>query len=65
MSTGMDYKSTCTDWANFLRDIIKVWYIKYSANIEFDGIVEIDESLFGSRIKYHRGDPKVGLRVWV
>ena len=31
---------------------------------KFSGIIEIDESLFGRKIKYHRGRP-LGQRVWV
>ena len=31
----------------------------------FTGEIEIDESLFGRRIKHHRGNPKSGLKIWV
>ena len=31
----------------------------------FEGDVEIDESLFGRRCKYHHGNPHVGLKVWI
>jgi len=33
-------------------------------DVKLQGEVEIDESLFGRRTKYHRGDPH-GLKVWV
>ena len=29
------------------------------------GEIEIDESLFGRRIKHHRGNPTSGLRIWI
>ena len=34
-------------------------------NIVFEGDVEIDESLFGRRCKYHRGNARVGMKVWI
>jgi len=40
------------DWASFCRDE------------KFSGEIQIDESLFGRRTKYHRGDPR-GLKVWI
>ena len=33
--------------------------------MKFMGDVEIDESLFGRKVKYHRGNPHVGCKVWV
>ncbi len=33
--------------------------------ITFTEEVEIDESFFGRRCKYHRGNPKIGVRIWI
>ena len=29
------------------------------------GIIEIDESLFGRRVKFYRGNPNKGMKVWI
>ena len=29
------------------------------------GEIEIDESLFGRRIKYNRGNPNPGMKIWI
>ena len=34
-------------------------------NMKLSGEVEIDESLFGRKVKYHRGNPHVGCQVWI
>ena len=34
-------------------------------NLVMSGEIEIDESLFGRKIKYHRGYPRPGLRIWI
>ena len=31
----------------------------------FCGEIEIDESLFGRQVEYHRVNPNVGVKVWV
>ena len=55
---GMAYKSTAVDWANFCRDLYVEYYTTVIAKEKFANEVEIDESLFGRRTKYHRGAPK-------
>ena len=32
---------------------------------QLEGEIEIDESLFGRRVKYHRGNPHVGVKIWI
>ena len=32
---------------------------------KFPGIIEVDESLFGRKVKHHRGNPNVGVKVWI
>ena len=34
-------------------------------HMQLSGDVEIDESLFGRKVKYHRGNPHVGCKIWV
>ena len=52
---GMNYSTTSVDWANFVREPMKMWVNEEIPNFKITGIVEIDESLFGRRMKYHRG----------
>ena len=63
-ASGMNYKNTAVDWANFVRDLCR----KFASDLYFDEVssckVEIDKSLFGWRCKYHRGDPR-GQRIWI
>ena len=62
----MDYKKTSVDWANFMRDMCRKFVdgLYYDGNEMFSGEVEIDESLFGRRCKYHKGDHR-GQKVWI
>ncbi len=61
----MDYKRTAIDYGKAVRVIFKEYMHRevIVKQMKLDGIVEIDESLFGRQLKYHRGDPTVGLRV--
>jgi len=61
---GVGYGSTAVDWGSFCRDLFAEYYVKHVRDEQFTGEVEIDESLFGRRTKYHRGDPR-GLKVWI
>ena len=56
--SNIDY-STAVQWAAWIRDLLVqwVWEEVITQELKFDGIMEIDESLFGRKIKYHRGDP--------
>ena len=62
----MDYKKTSVDWANFMRDMCRKFVdgLYYDGKEMFSGKVEIDESLFGRRCKYHKGDHR-GQKVWI
>ncbi|XP_072180092.1 uncharacterized protein [Diadema setosum] len=68
IESGLNYKRTSVDWANFLRDLMR----KFVDDIYYGGQepmlaghVEIDESLFGRRrCKFHRGDPR-GQKIWI
>ncbi len=63
--SGLDYKRTSIYWANFIRDLFRQWMQDNIINLQFTDEVEIDESLFGRRVKFHRGNPNVGVKVWV
>lgn len=54
--TGMSYSNTCVDWAHFLREIFMKWVRDNMGHIKFRGIIELDDSLFGHRVQYHRGE---------
>ncbi len=56
---------TPVDWANFIQDLFKQWVYDNYDNVQLSGDIEIDESFFGRHCKYHRGNPHVGLKVWI
>lgn len=63
--SGVAYKSTTVHWGSFIRELFKE-YRYFEVHIKtkkLTGTVEIDESLFGRRVKHHRGDPNRGLKV--
>jgi len=64
--TGMAYKSTALEWAKHVRMIFKEYIyqnVHGLQNMMLSGIVEIDESLFGRKVKYNKGNPHLGLKV--
>lgn len=61
--SGMAYKSTTVNWACFMREVFKEYFHNTLRNVKFQGIVEIDESLFGRRVKFHKGNPNRGLKA--
>ena len=64
LAGGMAYTSTGVDWASFVRDICVEYYVQEIEKTKFDGVVEIDESLFGRKVKHNRGAP-LGKRIWI
>lgn len=62
---AMDYKRSAVDWANFVRDLFKAYVADNMTNIKLRGTIELDESMFGHKFKYHRGNPNCGLKVWI
>ena len=40
------------------------YYVRQIWDEQFHGEVEVDESLFGRRTKYHKGDPR-GMKAWI
>jgi len=51
---GVKYGSRAVDWASFCRDLFTEYYVQHVRNQQFSEEVKTDESLFGSRTKYHR-----------
>ena len=63
--SGVCYKSTAVNWASYIREMFKEFFqgtIRYKV---LSGEIEIDESLFGRRIKYNRGNPNPGMKIWI
>ena len=63
--SGVDYARTAVDWGGFIRDMFVQWVHDLMQNSKLSGEVEVDESLFGRKVKAHRGNPKKGRQVWV
>ena len=51
----MAQQSTAVDWASFVRDICVEYYVQKIEKTKFNGAVEIDESLFGRKVKHNVG----------
>ena len=64
--TAIAYATACT-WAQYVRDIFIqwVWEEIIHPDYQLSGVVEIDERLFGRRIKYHKGNPRSSAKVWI
>jgi transposase-like protein len=62
--SSMDYGSTAVHWAKVVRNLYVHYYKDVIKPYVMTGSIEIDESLFGRRVKYNRGNP-LGQRVWV
>ena len=46
--------------ASYCRDICKEYVERKGNFIKLEGEIEVDESLFGRKCKYHHGNPNVG-----
>lgn len=60
---GIAYGSTAVNWGSFVREVFKEHFHRNTRMKKLSGIVELDESLFGKRTKYHRGNPHGGMKV--
>lgn len=60
---GIAYGSTAVNWGSFVREVFKEHFHRNTRMKKLSGIVELDESLFGKRTKYHRGSPHGGMKV--
>ena len=64
VNSGMAYKNTSVEWAKTVRELYGRFYVHDIEPIKFNGVVEIDESLFGRKTKSHRGRP-MGQKIWI
>lgn len=62
---GISYGSSAVNWAHFIRELFMEHFQRNVRKKRLNGVIEIDESLFGRRVKYHRGNPHVGIKIWV
>ena len=62
---GIAYGSTAVNWGSFMREIFKEHFHRNTKVKKLAGTVEIDESLFGKRTKFHRGNPHGGMKVCI
>lgn len=60
---GIAYGLTAVNWGSFVRKVFKEHFHRNTRMKKLSGIVELDESLFGKRTKYHRGSPHGGMKV--
>lgn len=58
-------ENTLVDWGNYVRETISNYYVKNPLILGGDNAVQIDESLFGGKRKYHRGDHHYHEKSWV
>ena len=55
---GIDYSNTAVQWGSYIREVMVQYHHDIIKTTEFDGDVELDESVFGRKSKYHRGATK-------
>lgn len=55
--------TTAINWASYIRKIIKEHFYTNLRHRKLWGIVEISKSLFGCRVKFHRGNPNRRMNV--
>ena len=61
---GMHYGTSAVHWANFIRDCCKMYIYEKMSNTMLSGTIEIDESLFGRKVKNNMGNPR-GKQIWI
>jgi hypothetical protein len=58
-------EQTMVDWGNYIRESISHYFLKNPLVLGGRYSVQIDESLFGGKCKYHRGDHAIHQQSWV
>jgi hypothetical protein len=53
------------DWGNYIRESISSFFIENPLVLGAQSAVQVDESLFGGKCKYHRGDHHQYQKSWV
>lgn len=61
--SGFSYTRTVINWASYIREPFQEYLYTNLGHRKLRGIVKIDESLFGHRVKFHRGNPNRGMKV--
>lgn len=56
---------TMVDWGNFIRESISHYFLENPIILGAEHAVQIDESLFGGRRKYNRGNHQKHVNSWV
>ena len=64
-SAGISYGSSAVQWWVSVHELFKDHFRRNVVHETLSGDTVIDESLFGRRVKYHRGNPNVGVKVWI
>jgi hypothetical protein len=59
----MAYGITALAWATDTRQVLKEHFHWDTRHRQLEGIIEIDKSLFGRKLKYHKSNPNRGLKV--
>lgn len=57
--------STMVDWENYARESISHYFLANPLVLGKDHAVQVDESLFGGKCKYHRGSHGIHKQHWV
>ena len=55
ISSGISESHSACDWAKKMREVMVEYFWRHHRDDKFSGIVEIDESLFGRKVKHHKG----------
>ena len=65
--SNVAYKSTACYWLGYLRDcfIQYIWEDVIQAEMKLTGTLEVDESHFCKKCKYHLGSMKSKINVWI
>ena len=57
-SAGLEYRHTSVNWASYVREVCREYVYNANKTLVFGNEVEIDESLFGAKMKYHKEKSK-------
>ena len=63
---GISGSATKVNWCSYIRDVCcqKVYELLHHSDIQFNGIVELDESLFGLKKKHGKGKDTL-VQTWI
>ena len=62
--TGVTYGPSSDKLAKKIRKVMSRYVYRMLKKIKFKGEVEVDESMFGRKVKHHRGNPR-GTKIWI